>query len=107
MTKAALNLKKLEIFSFLGSFWGPWGQPKKFRNLHKYKSHEPKFLLNSMGNTLKVKYKFGACQILKKRARFEYFPFPYEIWAENNERNGQQSELSDLEPVASKTTASS
>ena len=40
-----------------------------------------------MCNTLKGKYKIGACEVLylKKTVWFKYFPFPYEIWAENNE----------------------
>ena len=40
-----------------------------------------------MGNTLKVKYKFGAWQILLKNVWFKYFLFPYEIWAENNNQS--------------------
>ena len=38
-----------------------------------------------MGNTLlKVKYISGAWQICKKNVQLKYFPFSYEIWAENN-----------------------
>ena len=42
------SLKFLQNFSFVGSFfgsfWDPWGQPKKAENLHKYISHEAKFM---------------------------------------------------------------
>ena len=39
------NLKFLEFFGInFGSFCGPWGQLKKSRNLHKYKSHKAKIL---------------------------------------------------------------
>ena len=35
----------LNIFgSIVGSFWGPWDQLKKTRNLQNYKSHEAKFM---------------------------------------------------------------
>ena len=37
-----------------------------------------------MGNTVKVENRFGAWQVLEKRhVCFKYFPFPYNIWAEN------------------------
>ena len=39
--------------------------------------------LNYMGNTLKVEYNFGGL--------FKYFPFPYEIRAENNNATGAPS----------------
>ena len=49
--KIALKCQKLEIFAnfinfgvIFGSFWGPWGQLKKSRNLHKHISHEAKFM---------------------------------------------------------------
>ena len=40
------SIKTLKIGKFLGilSFLGPWGQLKKSKNLHKYKSHEAKFM---------------------------------------------------------------
>ena len=41
----------MQIFFFWGHFqvilgpiWGPWGQLKKSGNLHKYNSHEAKFM---------------------------------------------------------------
>ena len=48
-----------------GSFWGPWGQlksPEISTNTNRTKLSLCE--LNSMGNTLKVKYKFGVWQIL-------------------------------------------
>ena len=37
---------KLTTFGVIfGLLWGPWGQLKKSRKLHKYKSHEAKVLL--------------------------------------------------------------
>ena len=48
-----------------GSIWGPWSQLKKSRNLTNTNRTKLNLgELNSMGNTLKVKYKFGAWQIL-------------------------------------------
>ena len=37
--------EKFTIFGVVfGSFWGPCGQLKKSRNLHKYILHEAKFM---------------------------------------------------------------
>ena len=67
LTKNALKRKKLETFENFLIFGSFWCQLKRSRNLHKYISHEAKLCeLNSMGNTLKVKYIFGAWQIMKK-----------------------------------------
>ena len=48
-----------------GSFWGPWGQQKSPGISSITNRTKPNLcVLDSMGNTLKVEYKFGAWQIL-------------------------------------------
>ena len=46
--KNCIKTLKIGIFwkfsHFLGHFWSPWGQPEKFKILHKYISHEAKFI---------------------------------------------------------------
>ena len=72
MTKIAKNFEKWEIFEFLlfrGSFWIImgifWSFPKKSKNpLSTYHTKLNLCELSSMGNTLKVEYKFRAWQIL-------------------------------------------
>ena len=47
LTKIALKRQKLKIsanFLIFGVILGPWGQLKKSINLHKYISHEAKYL---------------------------------------------------------------
>ena len=65
LTKIALkrqNLEILQIFSYFGSFWGPWGQLKKSPEIstNTYRTKLNLCELNSMCKTLKVEYKFGA-----------------------------------------------
>ena len=67
--KTFLKWKLLQIFSFWGHFWvilGSLGSTKKspeiLTNTNRTKLNLCE--LNSMGNTLKVEYKFGAWQVL-------------------------------------------
>ena len=42
-----MKLENFEVFTIygviFGSFWGPWGQSKKSKNLDKYIPHDTKF----------------------------------------------------------------
>ena len=69
----------MQIFSFLGSFWGPWGQLKKRPEIstNTYRTELNLCELNSMGNTLKLNIKLVLGKFCKKTVCFKYFPFPY------------------------------
>ena len=80
------------MFSFLASFLGHSGvlgvnekSPKISTNTNRTKLSLCE--LNSTSNTLKVNINLVLCKFCKKTVRFNYFSFPYEIWAENENYN--------------------
>ena len=72
MTKIAVKSQKLEFSAnfyifwvIFRSFWCPWGQLKNPEiSTNTYHTKLTSCELDSMGNTFKVEYKFGAWQIL-------------------------------------------
>ena len=63
------NLRFCKISPFWGQFWVIMGSTKKIqKSPQKHRTKLASCELNSMGNTLQVKYKFGAWLILLKKS---------------------------------------